>query len=51
MIMTYQEKIKCHPDVVDYCSYDQLCQFSVLSGSFWQSYLENLTIDDKFINK
>ena len=34
-----------------YCSYDQVCQFSVLEGTPWRSYLENLTIDDKFINK
>ena len=29
-----------------YCSCDQACQFSP-----WRRYLENLTIDDKFINK
>ena len=34
-----------------YCSCDQACQFSALYGTPWWSYLENLTIDDKFINK
>ena len=34
-----------------YCSCDQACQFSALQGTPWRSYLEKLTIDDKFINK
>ena len=34
-----------------YCSCDQACQFLTLYGTPWRSYLENLTIDDKFINK
>ena len=34
-----------------YCSYDQVCQFSALQGTPEQSYLENLTIEGKFINK
>ena len=34
-----------------YCWYDQACQFSALQGIPWRSYLENLTIDDKSINK
>ena len=34
-----------------YCSCEQACQFSALQGTPWWSYLENLTIDDKFINK
>ena len=33
----------------EYCSCDQACQFSALWGTLWQSYLENLTIDEKFI--
>ena len=33
------------------CSCDQACQFSASLGTTWRSYLENLTIDDKFINK
>ena len=32
-------------------SCDQACQFLALEGTPWRSYLENLTIDDKFINK
>ena len=35
----------------EYCSYDQVWQFSALQGTSWRSYLENLTIDDKFTNK
>ena len=34
-----------------YCPCDQACQFSALQGTPCRSYLENLTIDDKFINK
>ena len=34
-----------------YCSCDQACQVSALYGTPRRSYLENLTIDDKFINK
>ena len=34
-----------------YCSCDKACQFSALQGTPWWSYLENLTIDDKLINK
>ena len=34
-----------------YRSWNQECQFSALWGTPWRSYLENLTIDDKFINK
>ena len=34
-----------------YCSCDQACQFSALYGTHWRSYLENLIINDKFINK
>ena len=30
---------------------DRVWQFSALLGTAWQSYLENLTIDNKFINK
>ena len=30
---------------------DKACQCSALQGTPWRSYLENLTIDDKFINK
>ena len=33
------------------CSHDQVCQFWALKGAPWRSYLENLKIDDKFINK
>ena len=34
-----------------YCSCDKACQFSALQGTPRRSYLENLTIDNKFINK
>ena len=34
-----------------YCSCDQACQFWASLGTPWRSYFENLTIDDKFINK
>ena len=34
-----------------YCSYDQVCQVLTLYGTPWRSYLENLTIDGKLINK
>ena len=34
-----------------YCSCDKVCQFPALSGTPRWSYLENLTIYDKFINK
>ena len=34
-----------------HCSCNQACQFSVSQSTPWRSYLENLTIDDKFINK
>ena len=34
-----------------YCSYDQVFQFSVLQGTPRWSYLKNLTIDNKLINK
>ena len=34
-----------------YCSCDKVCQFSALQGKPWRSYLENATIDNKFINK
>ena len=34
-----------------HCSCDQACQFSALYGTAWRNYLENLAIDDKFINK
>ena len=37
--------------MLKYCSCDKACQFSALWGIPWQSNLENLTIDDKFINK
>ena len=33
-----------------YCSCNKACQFSALQGTPWWSYLENTTIDDKFIN-
>ena len=35
----------------EYCSCDQACQFSTLQSTICRIYLENLTIDDKFINK
>ena len=34
-----------------YCSCDKACHFSALWGTPRRSYLENPTIDDKFINK
>ena len=34
-----------------YCSCDQACQVSASQGTTWRSYLENLAIDDIFINK
>ena len=34
-----------------YCSYDKVCHFSALWDTPWWNYLENLEIDDKFINK
>ena len=34
-----------------YCSCDKACQFSALWGTPRQNYLENLAVDDKFINK
>ena len=34
-----------------YYTYDQVCQFSALQCTPWPCYLDNLTIDDKFINK
>ena len=34
-----------------YYSCDKACQYSALQGIPWPSYLENLTIDNKFINK
>ena len=34
-----------------YCSYHQVCQFSALEGTLCLSFLENLTIDDKYTNK
>ena len=34
-----------------YCSCDQACQFSASYGTPCRSNFENLTIDDKFINK
>ena len=34
-----------------YCSCDQACQFWALYRTTWRSYLENLIIDGKFINK
>ena len=34
-----------------YCSNNQICQFSAFQGKPWRRYLENLTFDDKFINK
>ena len=34
-----------------YCLCDKACQFSALQCTHWWNYLENLTIDDKFINK
>ena len=38
-------------DFEKYCSCDKVCQFSAWEGTPWRSYLENLTIDDKCINK
>ena len=35
----------------NYCSCDQACQFLASWGTTWRSYLKNLTIDYKFINK
>ena len=35
----------------NYCSYDQVCQFSASQGTPRRSYIENLTNDGKFINK
>ena len=34
-----------------YCSCDKACQFSALYGTPWRRYLENLTTDEKSINK
>ena len=34
-----------------YCSCDIACQFSALYDTPCRIYLENLTIEDKFINK
>ena len=34
-----------------YCSFDKACQFSALENTPWWSYLANLEIDDKFVNK
>ena len=34
-----------------YCSCNKVCQFSALYGTPWRSYLENLTTDEKSINK
>ena len=34
-----------------YSSFDKASQFSALYRTPWRSYLENLTIEDKFINK
>ena len=33
------------------CLCGQACQFSAVKGTPWWSYLEKLTIDDKFTNK
>ena len=54
---SWKSSLKAHQQIPKkrcfekYCSCDQACQFSALQGTPWQSYLENLTIDDKFINK
>ena len=34
-----------------YYSCNKACQFSAFQGTPWRNYLENPTIDDKFINK
>ena len=34
-----------------YCSCDKACQFSARYGTPWRNYLENQTVDGKFINK
>ena len=34
-----------------YCSCDRVCKVSALEATLWRNYLENLTIDDKLINK
>ena len=53
----FQKELKAHRQVSkkrcfeEYCSCDQACQFSALKGTPLWSYLENLTSDDKFINK
>ena len=50
-------KLKAHRQISKkqcfekYCSCDQACQFSASQGTPWRSYIENLTIVDKFINK
>ena len=33
-----------------YCSCDKACQFLALQGTPWRRFLENLPIDNKFIN-
>ena len=33
-----------------HCSFNQACQFLASQSTPWRSYLENLTIEDKFIN-
>ena len=53
----FSRKLKAHWQISKewcfekYCSCDQVCQVSALWGAPWRSYLENLTIDDKFTNK
>ena len=33
-----------------HCSFNQACQFLASQSTPWRSYLENLTIEDRFIN-
>ena len=58
MQATLKTSLKAHQQISkkkrcfeNYCSCDTTCQFSTLQGTPWRSYLENPTIDDKFINK
>lgn len=46
-----QQKISKKRCFENYCQCQKACQFSAFWDILWQSYLETLTIDDKYINK
>ena len=57
IVKTCMVNLKAHQQIFPkqcfekYCSYNKAFQFLALQGTLWWSYLEDLTIDYKFITK